>query len=261
MTERIIEIAGKKLYTACRTLSDDSPTLVFLHDSLGCTQLWRDFPERLSEAARCNVLLYDRLGYGRSFPMDSYVRNPDYMEKEADLLNDLLEALSIQDAILFGHSDGGTIALIAAAKYPDKIKAVICEAGHIFVEDITVKGVSEALHAYRTTNLAERLKKYHGDKVEMMVKAWTEIWLSNRFRNWNIEGQLSKIVSPLLFIQGEKDEYGTLDQLEQTVSRVSGISEKLIIAGAGHTPHKEVPELVLEKSAAFISRITETHPL
>ncbi|WP_294249953.1 alpha/beta hydrolase [uncultured Chryseobacterium sp.] len=255
MTERIIEITGKKLYTAGRNPFDNRPTLVFLHDSLGCTQLWRDFPEKLSAAARCNVLLYDRLGYGRSFPMDSSVRNPDYMEKEADLLNELLEALSIQDAILFGHSDGGTIALIMAAKYPEKVKAVICEAGHIFVEEITVKGVSEALHAYRTTDLAERLKKYHGDKVEMMVKAWTEIWLSNRFRSWNIEDQLSEIVAPLLFIQGEKDEYGTLDQLEKTVSRVSGTSEKLVIPGVGHTPHKEIPELILEKSYRFIGKL------
>lgn len=187
--------------------------------------------------------------------MDSSVRNPDYMEKEADLLNELLEALSIQDAILFGHSDGGTIALIMAAKYPEKVKAVICEAGHIFVEDITVKGVSEALHAYRTTDLAERLKKYHGEKVEMMVKAWTEIWLSNRFRSWNIEDQLSEIVAPLLFIQGEKDEYGTLDQLEKTVSRVSGTSEKLVIPEVGHTPHKEIPELILEKSCRFIGEL------
>lgn len=116
MTERIIEIAGKKLYTACRTISDDSPTLVFLHDSLGCTQLWRDFPERLSEVARCNVLLYDRLGYGKSFPMASHERDHNYMEEEADILTGLLETLSIKDAILFGHSDGGTIALIAAAK-------------------------------------------------------------------------------------------------------------------------------------------------
>ncbi len=261
MTERIIEITGKKLYTAGIHSFGNRPTLVFLHDSLGCTQLWRDFPERLSAAARCNVLLYDRLGYGQSFPMASYVRNTDYMEKEADLLNDLLDALSIHDAVLFGHSDGGTIALIMAAKYPEKVRAVICEAGHIFVEDITVKGVSEALHAYRTTDLPERLKKYHGDKVGMMVKAWTEIWLSSRFRSWNIEGQLSKIEAPLLFIQGEKDEYGTLDQLEKTVSRVSGISEKLIIPGVGHTPHKEVPELILEKTCGFIHSVMDMGPV
>lgn len=93
------------------------------------------------------------------------------METEADVLNDLLKVLNISEAILFGHSDGGTIALITAAKYPEKITAVICEAGHIFVEDVTVKGVANALHAYKTTNLSDRLRKYHGNHVEIMVKA------------------------------------------------------------------------------------------
>jgi pimeloyl-ACP methyl ester carboxylesterase len=139
-------------------------------------------------------LVYDRLGYGKSFPMPTYERENNYMEQEADLLNDLLKELNINDIILFGHSDGGTIALIFAAKYPEKVKATLCEAGHIFVEEITVKGVKDAFEAYKTTNLPERLAKYHGDKVEMMVKAWTEIWLSDRFRSWNIEYLLKNII-------------------------------------------------------------------
>jgi pimeloyl-ACP methyl ester carboxylesterase len=123
------------------------------------------------------------------------------------------------------------------------------------VEDVTVKGVKDAFKAYQTTNLPERLQKYHGDKVEMMVKAWTEIWLSDGFRSWNIEYLLKNITSPLLFIQGETDEYGTLDQVEKTVFQVSGSAEKFIIPNIGHTPHKENPEVVLEKAAEFINRI------
>ena len=145
--------------------------------------------------------------------------------------------------------------MITASKYPEKIKAVICEAGHIFVEDVTVNGVKDALEAYNTTNLPERLQKYHGDKVEMIVKAWTKIWLSERFLSWNIEYLLKNIVSPLLFIQGGADDYGTLDQVKKTVSQVSGSTEKFIIPNVGHTPHKEVPELVLEKSVEFINKI------
>lgn len=255
MTGRIIDVQGKKLYIEHDNSFKNKPTIAFLHDSLGCTQLWRDFPAKLSEATQCNVLVYDRLGYGKSFPMLSHERENNYMELEADLLNELLEELNINNVILFGHSDGATIALIAASKYPQSVKAVICEAGHIFVEDITVKGVSDAFEAYKTTDLPERLAKYHGDKVPMIVKAWTEIWLSDRFKSWNIEYLLKNITSPLLFIQGETDEYGTLDQVEKTVSQVSGSSEKYIIPNVGHTPHKEVPNLVLNKSVEFINNI------
>jgi pimeloyl-ACP methyl ester carboxylesterase len=261
MEGRIIDVKGKKLYIEYSRLSENEPTIVFLHDSLGCTQLWRDFPARLAEAvaAQCNILVYDRLGYGKSFPMLSHERDNHYMETEADLLNDLLNELNIEQAILFGHSDGGTIALIAAAKYPEKIKAVICEAGHIFVEDVTVNGVREALEAYQTTNLPERLAKYHGDKVEMMVQAWTKIWLSDRFRSWNIECLLKNIQTPLLFIQGDKDEYGTFNQVEKTISQVSGTVEKCIIPEVGHTPHKEVPEIVLHAASGFIKNLLSIH--
>lgn len=256
MEGSIIDVKGKKLYTEYNNLYKNKPTLIFLHDSLGSVQLWRDFPSKLGAETGCNILVYDRLGYGKSFPMPTHERDNNYMETEADLLNDLLETLNIQETILFGHSDGGTIALITAAKYPKKVKAVISEAGHIFVEQITVKGVAEALRAYRTTNLSERLQKYHGCKVETMVKAWTEIWLSDRFRNWNIEYLLKNIYAPLLFIQGENDEYGTLEQVEKTLSGVSGPAEKFIIPNVGHTPHKEVPEIVLKKSVEFIVSIS-----
>lgn len=255
MEGRIVNVNGKKLYTEYHNSFENKPTIVFLHDSLGCTQLWRDFPEKLALQTQCNVLVYDRLGYGKSFPMLTYERENNYMEHEADLLNCLLKELNINDIILFGHSDGGTIALIFAAKYPEKVIATLCEAGHIFVEEITVNGVKDAFEAYKTTNLPERLAKYHGDKVGMMVKAWTEIWLSNRFKSWNIEYLLKNITSPLLFIQGENDEYGTLDQVEKTISQVSGTAEKFIIPNIGHTPHKEIPDAVLQKSTEFISSI------
>ncbi len=255
MTERIVNVNGKKLYTEYHNSFENKPTIVFLHDSLGCTQLWRDFPEKLALQTQCNVLVYDRLGYGKSFPMPTYERENNYIEHEADLLNCLLKELNINDIILFGHSDGGTIALIFAAKYPEKVTATLCEAGHIFVEDITVNGVKDAFEAYKTTNLPERLAKYHGDKVGMMVKAWTEIWLSNIFKSWNIEYLLKNIISPLLFIQGENDEYGTLDQVEKTISQVSGTAEKFIIPNIGHTPHKEITDAVLQKSTEFITSI------
>lgn len=255
MIERIIEVRGRKLYITYNRSFEERPVIIFLHDSLGCTQLWRDFPAKLSEATGCNILLYDRLGYGKSGPMLTHERPVNYMELEADLLNDLLIELDIPRAILFGHSDGGTIALITASKYPGRVEAVICEAGHIFVEEITLKGINDAREAYKTTNLAERLQKYHGDKVEMLFKAWTETWTRADYRSWNIEYLLNGIQCPLLFIQGSTDEYGTLDQVEKTVSQVSGLSEKYIIPGAGHTPHKEVPEQVINRAVDFFKRL------
>ncbi|PWN66591.1 alpha/beta fold hydrolase [Chryseobacterium oncorhynchi] len=254
MERRVIDVKDKKLYIEYNKPFENRPTIVFLHDSLGSVELWRDFPVKLSEATKCNVLAYDRLGYGKSNPMSTHERPVNYMELEADLLNDLLAELNINNTILFGHSDGGTIALITAAKYPKRVEVVICEAGHIFVEDVTLKGVYDAWEAYKTTNLPERLKKYHGDKVEMLFKAWIETWTRDDYKNWNIEYLLKDITCPLLFIQGEADEYGTLDQVEKTVSQVSGSAEKYIIPQIGHTPHKEAPELVLEKVTGFISK-------
>lgn len=251
----MINVNGSNLYVAHQSNYKGRPTIVFLHDSLGCVQLWRDFPQKLAEATNCNILVYDRLGYGKSEPMPTHERSTNYLELEADVLNDLLTTLEIDNTILFGHSDGGSIALIAASKYPTRIKAVICEAAHIFVEEATLKGVHEAIKAYKTTNLPERLQKYHGNKVQILFKAWTETWISSNYRDWNIEHFLPHITCPLLFIQGEADEYGTLEQVKKTISQVSGRVEKYIIPHVGHTPHKESPQQVLDKSAQFINQL------
>ncbi len=250
-----INVKGQNLYTEYLNNYKNRPTIVLLHDSLGCVQLWRNLPDKLADATQCKVLVYDRLGYGKSEPMPTYVRPTNYMELQADVLNDLLITLEVEDIILFGHSDGGTIALIAASKYPERIRAVISEAAHIFVEDITLHGIYAAMEAYKTTDLAERLQKYHGDKVDTIFRAWTETWTRSDYRNWNIEYLLPGITCPVLFIQGEADEYGTLDQVEKTISQVSGAAEKYIIPGVGHTPHKEVPELVIYSSARFINKL------
>lgn len=249
----LININGNNLYAEYQNDFENRPTIVFLHDSLGCVELWRDFPKRIAEVCQCNILIYDRLGYGKSDAMPTYIRPVNYLELEVEVLNNVLEKLKIENAILFGHSDGGSIALIAASKYPNRIKMVIAEAAHIFVEEITLEGIRKAVEAYQTTNLPERLHKYHGNKTETIFKAWTETWLRNDFRDWNIEHLLPKIKSPLLFIQGENDEYGTLNQVDKTIYAVTGKSEKYIVPNAGHTPHKEMPETLIEKIAAFIT--------
>ncbi|WP_299437148.1 alpha/beta hydrolase [uncultured Aquimarina sp.] len=226
-------------------------TIIFLHDSLGSIELWRDFPRRISEATNCNVLSYDRQGYGKSDGFSESKRDKEYLKKEADVLAKLIDQLGLKEVILFGHSDGGSIALLAASLYPNKIKGIITEGAHVFVENETLQGIRDAQTAYKTTNLKEKLTKYHYKNTENVFKMWTETWLSPSFSEWNIEHYLSGIQCPSLIIQGENDEYGTLDQVTSILQKTSGISESLIIPNIGHTPHKEATEIVIEKTRNF----------
>ncbi|MCT4579836.1 MAG: alpha/beta hydrolase [Flavobacteriales bacterium] len=239
--------------------NEASPTLIFLHDSLGCIELWRDFPKKLAQVTNCNYLVYDRWGYGKSSLNTQLPDRPDnYLDIEADILNELIEALSIPNPILFGHSDGGTIALITGAKYANTIKAIITEGAHIFVEDITLNGILEAKEAYRTTNLKDKLYKYHTERTPYLFEAWTETWLRPSYRNWNIEHILKNITCPSLIIQGEKDEFGTLKQVDQIINQVSGKGERLILKTAGHSPHKEALAETLEACVNFIQKLKKS---
>jgi pimeloyl-ACP methyl ester carboxylesterase len=228
------------------------PTIIFLHDSLGCVQLWRDFPDKLCQEVNCNLLIYDRQGYGKSAPLHDHYRTNDYLETEADVLHDLIVTLDLKNVILFGHSDGGSIALIAAGKYPSMFDAVIVEAAHVFVEEVTLNGIRAAVNDYTTTNLNVRLEKYHGDKTDTLFKAWTETWLSQEFRYWNIEHFLPAIECPLLFVQGDRDEYGTIKQITAVVEQVRGEVETYVIPDVYHTPHRESEVTVIESIASFL---------
>ncbi|MEQ8686982.1 MAG: alpha/beta hydrolase [Imperialibacter sp.] len=229
-----------------------APTIIFLHDSLGCIDLWRDFPERLGDQTHANILVFDRQGYGRSCPFSYSKRDNSYMEQEADLLIELIDHFELHEVILFGHSDGGSIALIAAGKYPEKVKMVIAEGAHIFVEDITLKGINEAIDLYKNTDLNSRLKKYHGEKTDDMFWAWAKTWTEDQFSTWNIEHFLAPIKCPVLVVQGEADEYGSLKQVEGIVKGVGGYAETLIVERAKHSPHKESAEEVLKGAVSFI---------
>ncbi len=250
-----IVVDGSVLRMHQTIIDQERPTIIFLHDSLGSIELWRDFPDQLGKATGCNVLVYDRQGYGKSSPFAGSDRKNDYLEIEADVLNQLIEQCRIKKVILFGHSDGGSIALIAAAKYPFRIMGIITEGAHIFVGDITLKGIKEAVHAYHTTDLKERLQKYHGDKTEAVFWAWAKTWLCEEYWSWNIEKFLPQIKCPVLVIQGENDQYGSLKQVKGIINQVSGEASELIIPSIGHTPHKEAGVLVLEHAASFINHV------
>ena len=250
-----IKYKGKKIeFKECNYPKERS-TIVFLHDSFGCIKLWRDFPEKLGEMTQCNILIYDRIGYGDSDSMGTPQREKDYLEDEANIFNDLRKIWNLNKIILFGHSDGGSISLIEAAKYPENIKGIITVGAHVFVEDVTVAGISVAVEMYETSDLKKKLAKYHGDNVENVFWSWANTWRSEEFRTWNIEKFLPMIKCPSLIIQGENDEYGTLKQVESITNKTVGNSEAFIIPNTGHTPYKEAPHIVLKKSAEFIESI------
>ncbi|RBL91730.1 alpha/beta fold hydrolase [Chitinophaga flava] len=248
-------ISGVSLKVKHKVEAADRPTIVFLHDSLGCIDLWRDFPEKLGKETHCNILVYDRQGYGQSGPFTDLSRGNNYLEKEADVLHELIQQTGIRQAILFGHSDGASIALIAAAKYPAAIIGLITEGAHIFVEDITLKGIRDAVVAYRTTNLKEKLTRYHGVKMDAVFAAWADTWLSETFKSWNIEKFLPQIICPILVIQGEHDEFGSMKQVTGIINQVSGKSTQLIMSSVGHTPHKEAGDEVLYHVVVFVKSV------
>lgn len=231
------------------------PTIVFLHDSLGCIAVWRDFPELLARAARCNALIYDRQGYGESAPIGE-PRRKGYLEKEAQTLLKLVDHyLPQRKVLLFGHSDGGTIALIAAGMAPQRFAGVISEGAHVFVEDISIAGIKKAKELYETTNLKARLEKYHGDKTDTVFSIWADTWCSAEFRDWSMEDLLPKITCPVLVLQGSEDEYGTRAQVDSIARNVSGRAEPHLIPGIAHTPHKHAVEETIRLASGFISTV------
>ena len=242
-----------------KTAQLNQPTLVFLHDALGSIAQWRGFPELVVAATGCPGLVYDRFGYGNSTPR-TQPRSSQYMHDEALIaLPLLLQKLKIEDVILIGHSDGASIALMFAGQCPPgiKIRSVISEAAHVFVEEITLKGIQDVVDATQSNSFLKKLALFHGDKTDTVFRGWHETWLSTEFRNWNIENFLTNIKCPNLIIQGLDDEYGTLAQVESIVTKTKGTSEKLLIPKCGHVPHLQAKELVLEKMALFIESITQ----
>jgi pimeloyl-ACP methyl ester carboxylesterase len=213
-------------------------TLVLLHEGLGSLVLWRDFPAKLAAATGWRALVYSRQGYGQSDPMPG-PRAVGYMHDEARIvLPALLDQLGIERPVLIGHSDGGSIALIHAGGTKRPVRGIVTMAAHVFVEDVTVKSIAEAKTAFETTNLGERLGRYHRDAAAAFW-GWNDIWLDPAFRAWNIESFLPEIVCPVLAIQGVDDEYGTPAQVEAIIRGVGGPAEDLLLPSCRHSPHRD----------------------
>lgn len=235
---------------------DKSPTFVFLHEGLGCIEMWGDFPERIVEATGFGALIYSRAGYGQSDPIP-LPRSAEFMHHEAlTVLPTLLKDLRIRDVVLFGHSDGGSIALISAGSGAgNNIRALILEAPHVFVEAISIESIEKAKWNYDHGSLKASLERYHGVNVDCAFRGWNDVWLSPEFRSWNIESYLPGIAVPVLVIQGEEDQYGTLQQVATIKNLSGGLVETLILSRCGHSPHRDQPDAVLETSRSFVSNL------
>jgi len=249
-----LEISGRRLeYTLLRMAGETAPTLVFLHEGLGSVALWKDFPQRLAHASGCNALVYSRLGYGASSPLTE-PREPDFMHVEAlEVLPALLDALDVRDPILFGHSDGASIALIHAASGRRPVRGAILLAPHVMVEEVCLRSITAARDAYAASDLGERLAPYHADP-EGAFRGWCDIWLDPRFRDWNIEAEVARIRCPLLAIQGYDDEYGTMEQMDRIARLVPGTG-LLRLQDCRHSPHRDQPEAVIAAATRFIDRL------
>lgn len=234
---------------------DAAHAIVFLHEGLGSLAMWKDFPARLCDALGMRGLVYSRPGYGASTPRAAGERwGVDFMHTQAiDLLPALLEALGLAAPThpwLFGHSDGASIALLLAAAHPEVPAGVIALAPHLFVEDVAVRSIEATRGAYLTTDLRQRLARYHDDPDSAFF-GWNDIWLDPAFGAWNIEREVQRIRCPVLAIQGEDDEYGTMEQIDRLAALLPG-TRLVKLAACGHSPHRDQPQAVIDACARFM---------
>jgi len=275
-----VKIADKQLeYVWHGPGPDAAPTLVFLHEGLGCVAMWKDFPERLAAETGCGALVYSRAGYGDSDSCE-LPRPVRFMHEEALVtLPRVLDAFAIREAILVGHSDGGSIVVIHAGATGGKrdshpkdtkdtkradgsgpnellpqtlIRGLILEAPHVFVEETGLDSIRAIAEEFRRGNLKRSLARYHGDQVDETFRGWNDVWLNPEFRSWNIEEYLPRINVPVLLIQGEDDQYGTLDQVKAIQAGCQAPLRTVLLPDCGHTPHLDQPARTLEAMREFV---------
>jgi pimeloyl-ACP methyl ester carboxylesterase len=236
---------------------DQAPTIVALHEGLGCVALWRDFPQKVAAATGHGVLAYSRAGYGASDPVD-LPRPLDYMSREARFsLPALLDAIGLKRGILLGHSDGASIAAIAAGEPSDeRIKGLILMAPHLFIEAMGLASIAEARRAYETGDLRAKLAKYHAH-VDVAFRGWNDAWLDPGFKAWNIEDAVRRWRVPALIIQGADDQYGTVKQVRAIKARSPAPVQTLILEACRHAPQFDQPEATLEAIVAFCAEVAK----
>jgi pimeloyl-ACP methyl ester carboxylesterase len=259
--QRWFMIGGAKIEAACYgPRPDTAPTLVLLHEGLGCVGMWRDFPRQLAQRTGYGVLVYSRPGYGRSDPVP-LPRSLDYMHQEAlEVLPAILDQAEIRKAILIGHSDGASIATIYAGSRQDfRIRGLVLIAPHFFVEETGLREIEAAKAAYEFGDLRRRLGRYHGPNVDVAFWGWNRAWLDPAFRFWRIDDNLPYIRVPILIIQHLEDPYGTVAQIKAAEREATCPVEVVMLAGAGHSPQFTETNATLPAIAAFVDHVLLTH--
>lgn len=230
------------------------PVLVFLHEGLGAITVWRSFPAALCGRAGLSGVAYDRRGHGRSSPLAS-PRGLDYLHRHAlDELPALRAALGLDDVVLVGHSDGATIALLHASRFP--VRAVVAIAGHVRVEAEAVDGIRAACRAFRDGDLRSRLERHHGERVDEVFAAWSDTWLAPWFSRWDVRGELARVTCPVLALQGADDGYASPGHLDDLADCLGRPAERWLVPGCGHSPHLESGGEVLARAVAFVRTVS-----
>ncbi|MFV1987071.1 MAG: alpha/beta fold hydrolase [Gemmatimonadota bacterium] len=227
--------------------------IVVLHEGLGCISTWKKFPDRLAAAVGRPVFAYSRSGYGGSDPVE-LPRPATYMHHEGEVvLPQVLDAAGIEEAVLVGHSDGGSIAIVRTGLGDPRVRRLVLIAAHVFNEPLSRETIEEVGRRFRETDLRERLERHHGDNVECAFWGWHDVWRSDEFQRWNLEEFLPSITVPTLVVQGADDNFGTLAQVDVIVAGVSGPVQRVMIPECGHSPHKDQPDTLIETIARFLS--------
>lgn len=231
--------------------ANEGSPIVLLHDSLGCVELWRDFPPALAKVTNREVIAYDRLGFGKS---TSRVERPsaNFVAEEAEIyFPTIRDALGIGRFALFGHSVGGAMGVMIAA-LRDGCDALVTESAQASVEERTLTGIRTAKEQFRDPEQFNKLARYHGDRTRWVLNAWTEVWPLPEFQHWSLDAHLRQVICPVLAIHGDRDEYGSVEFPRRIASGVSGPSQLAILENTGHVPHRERKEEVLRLTAAFL---------
>jgi len=228
------------------------PPIILFHDSLGSVELWRDFPARLMTATGRPVIAYDRLGFGKSDPHPDRLEIAFVRNEARSSIPALRAELAIDRMILFGHSVGGAMAVIAASRFADAAVAVITESAQAFVEDRTLAAIRDAKSAFEAPGKIERLKRYHGDKAAWVLNGWTETWLHPEFATLALDTYLRRLRCPVLAIHGDRDEYGSSAHPQRIAEIAPTPTDIVIVENCGHVPHREKPEVVLRAVSTFL---------
>jgi pimeloyl-ACP methyl ester carboxylesterase len=250
-----VKVPGGSLFVRCWNNGriDHSP-IILLHDSLGCVDLWRDFPIALANATSRPIIEYDRLGFGKSTPRTA-PPSFKFIPEEAEVyFPELLRALDINRFVLFGYSVGGGMSLVIASRFREECEAVITESAQSFVEPHTIAGLKAAKKQFSNPAHFARLGKWHGERARWVLDAWLETWLAPEFLNWNLDEHLAGITCPVLAIHGDRDEYGSEEFPRRIVKNVAGPAEMAIMNDCGHMPHREKEAEVLRLTASFLGR-------